>query len=46
VLSDLESALNVLANLEVQDTQVRREVDHVERALRRIRDLLYGNRWI
>jgi hypothetical protein len=46
VLSNLESALNVLADLEVRDAQVRREVDHVERALGRIRDVMYENRWI
>jgi hypothetical protein len=46
MLNDAESALNMLANLEVRDEQVRREVDHVERALRRIRETLYRTRWI
>lgn len=45
-LIHIERALNGLNNLEVRDAQVRREVDDVERSLWRIRDGLYGNRWI
>ena len=46
VLGHVERALNGLAGLEVRDQQVRREVDDVERALRRVREVMYGNRWI
>jgi hypothetical protein len=46
VLTNLKSALNVLAGLEVRNEQVRAEIEHVERALRRIRNVLDGNRWI
>jgi hypothetical protein len=46
MLNNAESALNTLANLEVRDEQVRREIDHVERALRSIRETLYRTRWI
>jgi hypothetical protein len=44
MLGNVETALNTL--VEVRDVQVRREMDDVERAIRRIREGLYGNRWI
>jgi hypothetical protein len=46
MLASLERALTGLANIEVRDVQVRREIDDVERAMRRVREVLYGNRWI
>jgi|TARA_R110002003_G_scaffold2382_2_gene24226 hypothetical protein len=42
----LDRVLNGLAALEIRDSQTRREVDDVERSLHRIRDMLYGNRWV
>ena len=46
VLAGIDDALNVLAGLEVGVDGVRREVEGVERGLGRIREVLYGNRWI
>jgi hypothetical protein len=46
MLGNVETALNTLARVEVRDVQVMREMDDVERAIRRIREGLYGNRWI
>jgi hypothetical protein len=46
MLGNVETALSRLASVEVRDAQVRREMDDVERAIRRIREGLYGNRWI
>jgi hypothetical protein len=46
MLASLERALTGLANIQVRDVQVRREIDDVERAIRRIREVLYENRWI
>jgi hypothetical protein len=42
----LDRVLNGLAALEIRDSQTRRELDDVERSLHRIRDMLYGNRWV
>lgn len=46
MLGNIERALNGLGNIDVRDAQVRREIDNVEAAMRRIREVLYGNRWI
>jgi hypothetical protein len=46
MLRNIERALNGLANIEIRDAHVRREIDDVEATMRRIRDGLYGNRWI
>lgn len=46
MLGHVERALNGLANIEVEDAQIRREIDDVERAVRSIREGLNGNRWI
>lgn len=36
----------MLAGVYVDDEQVRRELEEVDRALERIREVLYGYRWI
>lgn len=46
VLRDVESAMIMLAGVYVDDEQVRRELEEVDRALERIREVLYGYRWI
>jgi hypothetical protein len=46
LLRNFEGALNGLARLEVQDDNVRSEVERVERMLGRIREILYMSRWI
>jgi hypothetical protein len=46
MLVEVERTLNTLAALELDDEQARTELGHVEVALGRIREALYGSRWI
>ncbi|OAL52750.1 hypothetical protein IQ07DRAFT_630332 [Pyrenochaeta sp. DS3sAY3a] len=46
VLGHVEHALNGLARVDVGDAEVRRELEDVEAAVERIREVLYGNRWV
>ncbi|KAF2255163.1 hypothetical protein BU26DRAFT_559783 [Trematosphaeria pertusa] len=46
VLAATEIALDALARIDAADVEVRAEVERVEEALRRIREVLYGSRWI
>lgn len=45
-LINIESALMGLARVDVRDEEIGREVANVERALLRVREVLYGWRWI
>ena len=46
VLEEVESARNGLARMDLHDEVLRVEVEAVDRALERIREVLYGQRWI
>lgn len=46
VLREIEDGLMRLARMEIQEPDVRMELDDVEQALERIRDVLYEQRWI
>jgi hypothetical protein len=46
VLGEVEGALSRLARVDVQDGGVRSELEAVDRALVRIREVLRGHRWI
>lgn len=46
VLREIEDGLMRLARVEIQEPDVRMELDDVEQALERIRDVLYEQRWI
>ena len=46
MLDDVEGARNRLARVEVYNEQVRRELEAIDRTLERIREVLYGYRWI
>jgi archaellum component FlaC len=45
MLGQIEDALNRLARVDVEDDGVMDEIEDVERALERIRDVLARNRW-